>query len=112
MDGDIKYDDNFLDDLIEKFTYERYLNKPETLYRIQSEYLQFRMDIWGQIQSKRMIMSMKVPLKDQNGKNFRYLIPPFLHEIIHNIDVVAKKQIDELVSKEIHKNLIKEKYNR
>lgn len=106
MDDSIKFNDEFINDLIEKFTYEKYLNKPETLYRIQNEYLQLRTDIWGHIQSKRKSMGIEVPLKDQNGKNFWYMIPPFLQKVLHNIDVVAKKQLDELASKEIQKNLI------
>jgi Fic family protein len=104
----VKYDKLYLDSLIDKFTNEKYLNKPETLHRLQNEYLQLRVDIWGDIQARRKSMSREIPLKDQAGKKFWYLIPPFLEKIIHNIDVVAKKKIDELASKEIRNNLITE----
>ncbi|QOY37167.1 Fic family protein [Anaerobacillus isosaccharinicus] len=108
MDEEIKYNEYFLENVLNKFTYERYLNKPETLYRIQNEFLQLRIDIWGDIQRKRRSMSREVPLKDQSGKNFWFLIPPFLEEIIHDIDFIAKDKIDELVTKEIRNNLVEE----
>jgi hypothetical protein len=108
MDEELKYDDNFLQSIFDKFTIEKYLNKPETLYRIQNEYLQLRTDIWGDIQSKRKSMSRKVPLKDQKGNNFWFLIPPFIEKVIHDIDFIAKDKIDELATKEIQNNLIVE----
>jgi Fic family protein len=108
MDENLRYDDNFLRNIFEKFTIEKYLNKPETLYRIQNEYLQLRTDIWGDIRSKRKSMSREVPLKDQKGNNFWFLIPPFLEKVIHDIDFIAKEKIDELATKEIQNSLIVE----
>ncbi|MDU1847221.1 MAG: hypothetical protein E6778_16940 [Niallia nealsonii] len=67
MGEELKYDENFIQSVFDKFTYEKYLNKPETLFRIQNEYLQLRSDIWGDIQRKRKSMSREVPLKDQKG---------------------------------------------
>lgn len=108
MEEELKYDENFIQSIVEKFTNERYLNKPETLYRIQNEYLQLRTNIWGDIQHKRKNMSREVPLKDQKGNNFWFLIPPFIEEVIHDIDFIAKEKIDELAAKEIQNNLIAE----
>ncbi|HWO96701.1 MAG TPA: Fic family protein [Bacillus sp. (in: firmicutes)] len=108
MEEHLKYDDNFLQDVFDKFTNERYLNKVEILYRIQNEYLQLRANIWGDIQRKRKNMSREVPLKDQNGNYLWYMVPPFIEEMIHDIDFVAKEQIDELATKEIQSNLIAE----
>lgn len=108
MNEELKYDDKFIQSIYHKFTNERYLNKSETLYRIQNEYLQSGTDIWGDIQRKRKSMSREVPLKDQNGNNFWFLIPPFIDEVIHDIDFIAKEKIDELATKEIQSNLILE----
>jgi len=108
VENHIKYDDEYLNTLILKFTYERYLNKPETLYRIQNEYLQIRADIWGDIQSKRKSLGRVVPLKDQNGHYFWFMTPPFLNKVIHSIDVVAKKKLDELATKDIQNKLVAE----
>lgn len=106
MNDNKKYDKDYIDTLMLKFSNERYLNKPEILYRIHNDYLQFRVDIWGDIQTRRKIMSRKVPLKDQKGNEFWFLVPPSTEKIIHNIDVVAKKTIDELTTKEIQRNLV------
>jgi Fic family protein len=108
MEEYLHYNEKYLNGLIEQFTNERYLNKPEILYRIQNEYLQFRTNIWEEIQNKRKSVGREVPLKDQNGNNFWFLVPPFLHQILHEIDILAKKTIEDLASKEVLTNLIVE----
>lgn len=104
----LKYDDQFLQDVFNKFTNERYLNKVEILYRIQNEYLQLRANIWNDIERKRKSISKKIPLTDQKGENFWYVVPPFMEKNIHEIDFIAKKEIDHLATQEIQKNLIEE----
>ncbi len=107
MDDFIKYDNNLIQELYEKFTVDRYLNKPEIMYRVDTNLLQTRANLWGDILEKRKANGRKIPLKDQEGNNFWYAMTPSLEKIIHNIDVRAKQELGELVVSEIqHRVLI------
>ncbi|OIJ14267.1 hypothetical protein BKP37_08810 [Anaerobacillus alkalilacustris] len=105
-DFHIKYDSNLLQELYEKFTIERYLNKPEIMYRLDSNLLQIRANLWGDILEKRKMNGRLVALKDQDGNKFWYSMTQGLEKLIHDIDVRAKERLDELVVSEIQQRLL------
>lgn len=94
--------------IYKKYTYERYLNRTELLYRLQTDLLHHKSELWSAIVNKRKQSGRVLPLKDQNGQPFWYMIPPFLEQIIHDIDFSAKKRIDQLMIDNVRNDLIAE----
>ena len=93
--------DNEFQEIIEKFTHNRYLNKPEIFYRVQSGVLSERSTLWEDVLAYRKQHATFIPLLDQSNQSFWYYKPPFLEKYLHQIDLVAKKKVEELVTPSI-----------
>ena len=98
-------DDDFCE-IIEKFTNTRYLNKPEIFYRVQSGVLSEKSTLWSDVLSYRKQQATDLPLVDQANQKFWYCKPPFLEKYLHQIDLVGKKRVEELVTPAIRNKVI------
>lgn len=94
-----------IQEIYETFTFERYLNKNEIMYRLDSNVLQMKTDLWDNILEKRKIAGRKTPLKNQDGDYFWYMLTPKLERTIHAIDVTAKNRLDQLAIAKIQNRL-------
>jgi Fic family protein len=104
----MSYSEDFIDDIMERFTFDRYLNKAEIFFRLETSYLRSQGDIWSDIVTRRKQSGRKLTLKDQNGNHFWYMIPPFLEKQIHEIDFVARKRLNDLILNETMSELVAE----
>lgn len=90
--------------LFEKYTNRKYLSKNELIYRINPKHESS--SIWGKMVQMRREKKTILPLKDQLGNHFWFMMPPFLNKKLNQIDSVAKREIEEIASKEIYTELL------
>jgi Fic family protein len=92
-------------DYFNKYTNAKYLSKQELIYRVKNSEVSFK-NIWDYIIDLRMDKAATLPLQDQDNLSFWFMIPPFLSKKINQIDSIAKRQIEEIASADIHKELL------
>ena len=94
-----------IDKLFKKYC-ENYLNKLEIGYRLPGE---IKLDeFWQRLLIYRQQKAEKIPLIDQNGEKFWYMLPHSLQRNLHEIDSYGRDTLYSLVKKEIENDLIKE----
>jgi Fic family protein len=98
---------NNIQEYFHKYTNGKYLSKQELMYRVQSNKQDFS-QVWEQMLTMRLQKSVELPLHDQDGKSFWFMTPAFLLKKMNQIDSVAKRQLEEIASMEIHKELLLE----
>lgn len=94
------------DNLINEFTFERYLSKEEISFRIPNT-IALR-DFWHLTQSFRKQKAEFFPFKDQEGHQFWYFLLPALLQKLHEIDSLGRDSIYNLVKEEIELELVKD----
>ncbi|MDA8228942.1 MAG: Fic family protein [Desulfitobacterium hafniense] len=100
--------DNYewLTEVMNLYTYERYLTRKEILFRVKPKARMEFSQMWDCIIELRKAKGHELPLKDQTGRNFWYMIPPFAEKLIHEISFKAKHRLEELATKELHRKLL------
>ena len=93
-------------ELIEKFSTENYLSKEEISYRLPNNLALG--EFWQEVVKFRKQKSEILPLNDQTGQNFWYLLTPVLQKEIYEIDSSGKDSLYRVVKKEIENELIKD----
>lgn len=97
-----------LNSLVNLFTKKRYLTRQETLYRLSNSERPYFRTLWQEITNYRMKKSTQLPLKDEHGQNFWFMIPPFMEEKIHELHFVARHKLEEIATKELLKQQLLE----
>lgn len=99
-------EDLSLEKVIELYTFERYLTRTEILFRTRPKITRDFKCLWDDILSSRNQKGYQLPLKDQKGSNFWYMMPTFAEKLVHDLSFVAKHRLEELTTKEIYKKLL------
>lgn len=99
-------EDLSLEKVMELYTFERYLTRTEILFRTRPKITRDFECLWDDTLSSRKQKGYQLPLKDQKGSNFWYMMPPFAEKLVHDLSFVAKHRLEELTTKEIYKKLL------
>lgn len=95
-------------DWFDKYTNAKYLSKQELLYRIKNSNQDSFPKMWDYFIKLRRQKGTILPLKDESGEAFWFMTPPFINKKLNQIDSVAKRRLEEIVSEDIHKELLLE----
>lgn len=95
------------DEIYEKYTLERYLNRTEILIRVSKPDKQTSFnDLWMRIVAQRRQEGRKISLKDQKGNDFWYVMTSHGEKKLQDIDNMGREKLEELTAKETRKLLL------
>lgn len=97
---------NTIDELINKFSFEKYLSGNEIGFRIPSTIS--LEEAWRKVQDQRKKRAEYMPFEDQGKNRFWYVLLPQLQKNLHEIDSLGRDSIYSLVRQDIEMEMIKE----
>lgn len=97
---------NTIDELINKFSFEKYLSGNEIGFRIPNTIS--LEETWKKVQDQRKKRAEYMPFEDQGKNRFWYVLLPQLQKNLHEIDSFGRDSIYSLVRQDIEMEMIKE----
>lgn len=97
---------NTIDELINKFSFEKYLSENEIGFRIPNTVS--LEEAWKKVQDQRKKRAEYMPFEDQEKNRFWYVLLPQLQKNLHEIDSLGRDSIYSLVRQDIEMEMIKE----
>lgn len=97
---------NTIDELINKFSFEKYLSENEIGFRIPNTFS--LEEAWKKVQDQRKKRAEYMPFEDQEKNRFWYVLLPQLQKNLHEIDSLGRDSIYSLVRQDIEMEMIKE----
>lgn len=97
---------NTIDELINKFSFEKYLSENEIGFRLPNTIS--LEEAWKKVQDQRKKRAEYMPFEDQEKNRFWYVLLPQLQKNLHEIDSLGRDSIYSLVRQDIEMEMIKE----